>query len=187
MRPPHQHPDRAQNMLPYLMSCPGSANRSQSLGVAHPKAMGHSPAPEECSNAEHEPRQPPVRVQICCRCLADAEKTLKLGQQRRWVFELTLPNRKHRPSCLSQGVFLSAITHSIRSNFLSPEGASNLREACEAAAIVAMPEASMDKNGLPAARKDDVWCSSEAADVDSIAPAPTVQKLANSQFGSSVS
>jgi hypothetical protein len=85
------------------------------------------------------------------------EETLKLAEELPKILELALPNRKHGPTCLSQSGLLGAIALFVGFNLLPPESASGFWEACEATAVVSMPEATMDKNSLPAAWKDNVW------------------------------
>jgi hypothetical protein len=54
------------------------------------------------------------------------------------------------------------------------------------AAIVSVPEASMDEYSFPSARKDEVWPPGKVSSMQPVSIAETMQEMANSQFGSGI-
>lgn len=80
-------------------------------------------------------------------------------RQRIEVEGLTLPYHQNIPTACSQQTLVACIPFDVFLEFTSPIGSTSLWRRRSIAASMPMPEAPVNKDGLPQSRKDQVWCS----------------------------
>jgi hypothetical protein len=77
--------------------------------------------------------------------------------QLAWILCLAFPDHDHTPTQTPQNGLIPSITFDVALQLHRPKFAIRGRKGSLRAALVPVPEASMDENHRPVARKNKVW------------------------------
>lgn len=103
-------------------------------------------------------------------------------QERPVIPRLAFPNHEHTPAELAERGAGAGVTPSICPEFGFPNRPSGFRSGGPRAALVAVPEATVNKNNRPVAREDDVGRAGQPPRAHSEAEPDPVKKRAHAQF-----
>lgn len=93
------------------------------------------------------------------------------------IFQLTLPDDQRAPSQPAQGPEGAAVPSPIAGDFRAPEFGPALRGGTPTAGM-AVPEAAVDENGAPIARKDEVGAAGQTRFVGPVSVTESMQGFA---------
>ena len=123
--------------------------------------------------------------EICKSCLV-AQEPGKFLDHLCLILELTFPDNERAPAHVCELTPIRTVTLAILLEFRNPVLLSCIWYSSFCAALVLMPETSMDKDRFASARKHDIWTARKTVGVQTVAIAHTVQQRPHGHFRSSV-
>lgn len=109
------------------------------------------------------------------------QRPLKIGPIS--GFRLAFPNREDAPAGGLQGNFIGGIALNVAGYLLAPIFRVRFWLSRAPAAVMSMPEATVDKDGLAARPEDKVWLSGEVFAVEPVPVAHGVNQPAHDHLG----